>query len=463
MIKTLPNYLRESQVPIIRYLIILVNVLNIDEVDIYEFYLAASDLIKHILVVDTEKRATMDFIRNHPWVNEGFDGPPKSYLPERPFFQSEADLDEKILAKMSSYGFGTFPKELICSQSNNSAFSIYYLIKENMEKRKKFESNEMEEKELAVDKPKIPVIVTTSTPPSDSPISPVEEQKSNPEKQVSLKLTTKEGHLRARSVSANTTVKRRSNTINENDENKLSAVSESHADILPERKKKSDDTRQRAATLDPMSSNPNNSGISGPGTSSQKVPAMRKKATSQLTPLLNHDATRSDFGEHSNPRHLRKSSKDIVRNSTTSVQSTVSTVSGTDTHTKKAGIKETFMKLIGKSGTVSQSQSFIHHKRTTSSDLRVVVQTKLMDTNSTSTKPVSEIKDEVNKALLLSGIRSTWITPHLTKCTQSSVVFEIEICSIKATMLKAVVFKRVKGNAYDYSEVVRNLTKNWKL
>jgi len=57
----------------------------------------AQDLINHILKVDPKKRCNMEYIKNHRWTCEGFDGPPDSYLEPRPPVH---ELDEEIIEEL---------------------------------------------------------------------------------------------------------------------------------------------------------------------------------------------------------------------------------------------------------------------------------------------------------------------------------------------------------------------------
>lgn len=58
---------------------------------------ACRDLIKIILVPIPTERATLAQIRQHPWVNEGFAGPPPCLVSE---FPPVVNINEEILAQV---------------------------------------------------------------------------------------------------------------------------------------------------------------------------------------------------------------------------------------------------------------------------------------------------------------------------------------------------------------------------
>jgi serine/threonine protein kinase len=61
-------------------------------------------LIKRMMTVDPKKRATLEEIKNSPWVCDGYGGPPNNYLPERPLLTRDA-LKPSILHRMIAFGF----------------------------------------------------------------------------------------------------------------------------------------------------------------------------------------------------------------------------------------------------------------------------------------------------------------------------------------------------------------------
>ncbi|KAJ3081838.1 hypothetical protein HK102_002103 [Quaeritorhiza haematococci] len=95
----------------------------------------SADLIKRMLVVDASKRATIEEIRRHPWTNEGYTDYPESFVPPRPI-PKEDELDDNVLEKLASYGFDAEVARMQIRESGHGpAVSVYYLIKEHMERK----------------------------------------------------------------------------------------------------------------------------------------------------------------------------------------------------------------------------------------------------------------------------------------------------------------------------------------
>ncbi|KAK6542190.1 serine/threonine-protein kinase KIN2 [Orbilia ellipsospora] len=62
-------------------------------------------LLSRMLVTDPRQRATLMEIMHHPWMNKGFDGPPKNYLPHRE--PLTLPLDPNVIMAMTGFEFGT--------------------------------------------------------------------------------------------------------------------------------------------------------------------------------------------------------------------------------------------------------------------------------------------------------------------------------------------------------------------
>ncbi|EPS42890.1 hypothetical protein H072_3204 [Dactylellina haptotyla CBS 200.50] len=62
-------------------------------------------LLSRMLVTDPRQRATLMEIMHHPWMNKGFDGPPKNYLPYRE--PLSLPLDPNVIMAMTGFEFGS--------------------------------------------------------------------------------------------------------------------------------------------------------------------------------------------------------------------------------------------------------------------------------------------------------------------------------------------------------------------
>eukprot|EP01102_Stenamoeba_stenopodia_P007926 TRINITY_DN2237_c0_g1_i1.p1 TRINITY_DN2237_c0_g1~~TRINITY_DN2237_c0_g1_i1.p1 ORF type:complete len:515 (-),score=104.42 TRINITY_DN2237_c0_g1_i1:120-1664(-) len=154
-----------------------------------------ADLIQRMLTVDPQKRITIDEIRPHPWVTQGYDGPPPTYLPSTyPVHHTE----ERILEQLVSMGFDKeAAKEKILKNEHNQATYIYHLLLARARRGSIDESPEMmfpehnSRPKLRYTLPlghntepeiKAPSVepTPTGTPSSSAPSSPREEQTVKP-------------------------------------------------------------------------------------------------------------------------------------------------------------------------------------------------------------------------------------------------------------------------------------------
>lgn len=95
-------------------------------------------LIQRMITVDPRKRATLEEVKHHSWVVEGYDGPPENYLPKRSVLDPE-NLDKNIIQRMQAFGFknedvtGAFREYSEQAHQSNS--------KANTDKKIKFKVN----------------------------------------------------------------------------------------------------------------------------------------------------------------------------------------------------------------------------------------------------------------------------------------------------------------------------------
>ncbi|KAJ3333212.1 MAP/microtubule affinity-regulating kinase 3 [Blyttiomyces sp. JEL0837] len=65
----------------------------------------ARHLIGRLITVDPKKRATLDEVLTHPWVNEGYDAAPQNFLPERPIINNPSKLNKDIVGRLMAFGY----------------------------------------------------------------------------------------------------------------------------------------------------------------------------------------------------------------------------------------------------------------------------------------------------------------------------------------------------------------------
>ncbi|KAJ3037877.1 hypothetical protein HK097_003346, partial [Rhizophlyctis rosea] len=95
---------------------------------------SSADLIKRMLTVDPEKRATLEEVRHHPWVLDGYpEGPPESLVPKRP--EKVDEPDQMILSKFPMYGLESSAGEEALKTGADSGpyYALYCLLKESQE------------------------------------------------------------------------------------------------------------------------------------------------------------------------------------------------------------------------------------------------------------------------------------------------------------------------------------------
>ena len=88
----------------------------------------AADLIQSLLQLDPHKRASMESVRNHKWLNIGYPGPPPTHMSERgPIVEIDQDLFSQLLA----YGFEADEAEkALQANQPNIILNFYHLLRE---------------------------------------------------------------------------------------------------------------------------------------------------------------------------------------------------------------------------------------------------------------------------------------------------------------------------------------------
>ncbi|ORZ38998.1 kinase-like domain-containing protein, partial [Catenaria anguillulae PL171] len=102
---------------------------------------SAKHLIQRLITVDPRKRATLDEVLNHAWVNEGFTRPPHSYLPERPVIRDPAELSPDIVHRLHAFGYTQEDIEKAFLEEDHSKphpiRATYFLLQEMLTREEK--------------------------------------------------------------------------------------------------------------------------------------------------------------------------------------------------------------------------------------------------------------------------------------------------------------------------------------
>ena len=105
----------------------------------------AKHLIQRLITVDPKKRATLEEVMNHKWVNEGYSGPPTNHVPARPTHLFHSDLKPDIIRRLQIFGYRKDDiREAFSSQDQSSPHPIratYYLLEEMLIRQNAFWDN----------------------------------------------------------------------------------------------------------------------------------------------------------------------------------------------------------------------------------------------------------------------------------------------------------------------------------
>lgn len=65
----------------------------------------ARHLISRLITVDPKKRATLEEVLHHPWVNEGYPSAPPNYVPQRVIITDASLLSHDIISRLITFGY----------------------------------------------------------------------------------------------------------------------------------------------------------------------------------------------------------------------------------------------------------------------------------------------------------------------------------------------------------------------
>eukprot|EP00792_Barthelona_sp_PAP020_P007230 TRINITY_DN3127_c0_g1_i3.p1 TRINITY_DN3127_c0_g1~~TRINITY_DN3127_c0_g1_i3.p1 ORF type:complete len:565 (+),score=176.91 TRINITY_DN3127_c0_g1_i3:31-1695(+) len=89
----------------------------------------ARDLLRRILVVNPQRRYTIDQIKQHPWYRNTWSGPGDEEAV--PVYEESGVIDEEILSQLPQFGFEIdFARECIENQKHNQVTATYHLLKD---------------------------------------------------------------------------------------------------------------------------------------------------------------------------------------------------------------------------------------------------------------------------------------------------------------------------------------------
>jgi serine/threonine protein kinase len=111
-------------------------------------------LIRMMLTADSKKRATVAMIANHPWVNIGFDGPPKVLLKPLPLIPKK-EINEDIMQQLFELGIDVWQARIdLQFVPDSPALTTYHILLEKHMNRSKFANLSMPDANTTLSQPK---------------------------------------------------------------------------------------------------------------------------------------------------------------------------------------------------------------------------------------------------------------------------------------------------------------------
>lgn len=90
-----------------------------------------------MITVDPRQRATLDEVKHHPWVNEGFESVPESFVPLRSAISLDK-INQDVINMLLSFGYKTDDvTNGLIDKGNNPIKSTYHLIEEMFVREKR--------------------------------------------------------------------------------------------------------------------------------------------------------------------------------------------------------------------------------------------------------------------------------------------------------------------------------------
>ncbi|KAJ3210161.1 hypothetical protein HDU67_005593 [Dinochytrium kinnereticum] len=485
----------------------------------------ASHLIRKMLCVEAQHRATIEIIRSHPWVNKGFDGPPESLIPWR--HKLSEPLDEKVLDTMRLYGYDSIAAKaaILASPERGPAFSLYWLLKEQEDTLKQKTLNR--HNSGCTMGSSVNVQKTDSSHEFDSGSlkrGPVSRRKSisgairqnqlPPRTGVPMPSTNEDG-WNSGATGPSELTRRAASTMDGNQTDAVDAHSSTapygsrpqasrssvHTTNSPKmvRKLESEEVitaspsfapqRRRSISAVQTQLTP---GASGPSKLRRRMTEHAFNDKKVRVSLVDVEATSSSHrptpsGDASKlgSMQIQGSIEDTVppiraisnmssasTSNRASYQKPPTSAIQNDTNDKPkrrlsinlgAAISSAFTKMRTTSASSNKRQdSTVSASSTTSSTIAPRVSKSMYAADTTSSKPPAAIIQELNRAFLQTGVSSTWMG-YKVMCAAQNVEFQIEICQIKDTHMHGLELRRKKGSTWTYQVVCRNLIGSLKL
>jgi MAP/microtubule affinity-regulating kinase len=389
-----------------------------------------ADLIKKMLVVDPEQRATIEQIRKHPWLSSVQDCMPDVHAVE---ITDESKVNQTVLTDMEALGFN---KEQVVQSLLKNTFddsSATYFLLESKRHLRKFSISSMTHQSISSPMPTPPTTFSMASPPSSPPASPptasTVAKPATVGKKVGFHLAkdmekarggTHTGVTGGGSGGGSGVVHRR-------------AASEAMKEQMLKQAKAHHEMLKAKEQQVPQFSTPQTKPPSLMKEDSHLTPTLQHTSTA---PAVRHTAAPDDDNKQSPPSdHSDQSESGIARSpSSSKMSSFISTFRSMWKHKEKA-----------KEADEPRVVRFAFH------------------VNTMSDKSPDEIIREVQTILKQCEIPFTIKGKFCANCVVDNVSFSIEVCKIPRLSVNGIRFSRISGSAWKYKTIVKDLVVHMKL
>lgn len=470
-------------------------IIDIDKLLAGQFEVSASanltkgvkDLMNRMIVADPNNRATLGEVRNHPWICEGYDGPPVCLLPPRPPVSS---INEEILNQVVLIGYEReSARAAILANQTSAEVTTYHLLLEKSVRNAPDKAN-------VVPSPLSPPIVSASaagavaveaTPPS-SPLTSRDPDGRRKSVEFSrdgkapifaaagygaaLSTISEDGAGGGGRVSSPATERQRFNPSNGVSAGNLflnssTNVGDASPNVAAAR------TRGRAHTITHVAIPPTIAAIAANASKEAAASTSSSNAISS-PPVSARDQLTTSDGSPYVPRRrnsiLSIFQKKPEKPTTTTTTTTPSTTSPTPTAPGAAAIDGPPTASPAPKRRLSLQDMPMPWKPKPAGPKEKLRSIKgVFNVDTTTMKQPEEIVKEVIRVLTESGI--TFKNKGYTyKCKQRQPVdkaervqFDLEICQIQGLNMNGVRFKRISGGVWAYRSLCQSLMQKMKL
>ncbi|KAI9342559.1 kinase-like domain-containing protein [Obelidium mucronatum] len=464
----------------------------------------SGDLIKLMLKANPTERATLEQVRNHEWINVGYDQPPNSFLPPRP--PAVEPLNKATLATMRLYGFeDDSVKTSILGSTTHPAFLLYSLIREHdaaeaammntpkvVKVATKNDSQDLSPKTLEVPSRHNSVRRRKSIAAigSATPNSTYQSTLGGPSlKSDTLKPDGDAGAAKASSLSPSAALAPNQNSDTFKIDPKVNIRARKSFSGAPTANMLRNEATKNDHPIPVANFVVNGENAAKPGSETTlgqpsislvanasgkqlSIPAQDKPKERQRSLSFRY-TSREPKKDFASPTEEFKQTLDTstkgsiaVGGSTNFVDET-SSVQGTlkpaATPQRRLSITSKIGHALSKIIQLPRSRRGSASPENSSSLIAVPrVSKNMYGVDTTSSKKPDEIIQELNRVFALNEIAAVW-SAYKATCTTPGLVFDIEICSIRKTQMHGLELRRKKGSVWTYQTVCSTLISQLKL